>query len=180
MTSPREDETPTGIDELTEPALPTFCLPMVAMRHSDGGCHAIPESGVYAGVLCVGDTTITMSPVVVPDIHIKAVVLAVELASYDDQDGDPTCCVKLCYLARDGVVRSLVSHPIPVGCVFRLPIPREHVQPETLLATSVQVVLMDELLPDQEIELPEGVAPTGRRPVLFRGAWLEFPLACAE
>jgi len=181
MTAAAESEAQMGVEEMPRFSLPTFSLPLVMMRHTSGGCHAIPVSGVYAGVVCVGDTTITMSPVVVPGLALRAVVVAVELSSYDRQASNPTCCIKVSYLSRDGIIRNLVSAPIQVGAaVFRLEIPRDHVQPETLLATSVQIVLMDESLPGQEIDLPEGVESSGKRPVLFRGAWLEFPLACAE
>ena len=151
--------------------------PLTIMRLSEGSaCHFVPESGIYAGVICHSDTVITFNLVVVPRMHFSRVALAVEFTSYDSESPPPTCSLKVVYLGRDGKTRGLVTHPLPAdGEVVRVEIPAAHVRAETVLATAVKIVLMDEAKGDTTVDAPSGVRGSGKRPILVRGAWLEFP-----
>ena len=147
------------------------------MRYSDGTAREfVPASGIYAGVICYADTVLTFNPVVVPQMHLSRVVLAVEFTSFDEIDDPPTCALKVVYLSRDNKIRGLVTHPLPAdGDVARIEIPTRHVRPETVLATALKIVLMDAIPAVASVEVPSNVIGSGKRPVLVRGAWLEFP-----
>ena len=123
--------------------------PLTVMRLSEGlACHFVPEAGIYAGVLCYSDAILTFNPVVVPRMHLTRINLAVEFTSFDDIDSPPTACMKVVYLSRDGKTRGLVTHPVAAdGEVVRIEIPLRHVRAETVLATALKVVLMDEVPP---------------------------------
>jgi hypothetical protein len=151
--------------------------PLTVMRIAEStGCHFVPETGVYAGVLCYSDATLTFNPVVVPRMTLSRVVMAIEFTSFDSIDSPPTCSMKVVYLSRDGKTRGLVTHPVPAdGEVLRVEIPARHVRAETVLATALKVVLMDSLPADHNVVVPSGVQGSDKRPILVRGAWLEFP-----
>jgi hypothetical protein len=151
--------------------------PLTVMRLSEGdACHFVPEAGIYAGVLCYSDSILTFNPVVVPRMHLTRINVAIEFTSFDNIDSPPTASLKVIYLSRDGKTRGLVTHPVPAdGEVVRVEIPLRHVRAETVLATAVKVVLMDELPAGTSLETPSGVRSSGKRPILVRGAWLEFP-----
>lgn len=152
--------------------------PLTIMRVSEGGHHFVPESGIYAGVICFSDTVLTFNPVVVPKMHFSRVAVVVEFTSYDSESPPPTCSLKVVYLGRDGKTRGLVTHPLTAdGEVVRVEIPAGHVRAETVLATAVKIVLMDEAKGDTTVDVPSGVPRSGKRPVLVRGAWLEFPFS---
>lgn len=157
-------------------------IPLTVLRHTDGrACHFVPPSGLYIGLICYGDTTLTFSPVVVPDMNTRDVVFAIELTSCDRMDDDPTCSVKFIYLSQDGKSRGLVTPPVPAaGDVLRISVPTRHVRPGHVLAASAQITLMDQTPDGVSLEVPDGIESSGRRPVLVRGAWLEFPSGAAK
>jgi hypothetical protein len=171
-------EDPQGTEDQTVHAAPqrTGVVPLTVLRHTEGAaCHFVPPSGLYIGVLCYGDTTLTFSPVVVPAARLKSVALAVEITSCDREDESPTCSVKVVYLGRDGASRALVTPPLVAdGDVVRVSIPVKHVRAGTVLATALQIALMDDVSPDVTLDVPDGIVSSGRRPILVRGAWLEI------
>lgn len=151
--------------------------PLTVMRLAEGlARHFVSDAGVYVGVLCSDDTVITFNPIVVPKMHLTRINLAVEFTHFDEIDSPPTASLKVVYLSRDGKTRGLVTPPLAAdGKVVRVEIPLRHVRAETVLATALKVVLMDEVPADASVETPSDRRGSGRRPILVRGAWLEFP-----
>jgi len=151
--------------------------PLTIMRYTDeAACHFIPDSGVYIGVLCYSDTVLTFNPIVVPRMHLSRVYMAIEFASFDEIEAPPTCSLKAVFLGRDGKTRGLVTNPLPAdGGVARVEFSANLVRAETVLATALKVILMDHLPAGTTLDVPSGVQGSGRRPILVRGAWLEFP-----
>lgn len=122
------------------------------------------KTGLYLGVMVSGDGVISYSPINIPKMKYAAVNVCVEYTDYASDDKETICSLHLRYMDRLAKTRQLDT-PILVadGSVFTFTIP-------------VNSVLQDRIVP---ISLAVGLHSfddnNEKRPILVRGAWVEFP-----
>lgn len=130
-----------------------------------------PMTGLYVGTSVRNSGRIGFVSPVVPDMRFRNVRFVVELTDMDDIPEETMCVLHMVYLDMHGKARELYTPPlVACGDKYTFTIPGHHLRKEHVIAVSLKVTLMSEL---------NAVDETGEyrthRPVLIRGAWLEFP-----
>jgi hypothetical protein len=122
-----------------------------------------PVTGITVGVLFREDGTMGCHGVVVPDFAWKTVAVKVEFTSIDESDDDPSASITALYVAADATTHKLYTAPLSArGEVVQFQIPSEHLAKGSILSIAIGTTLTS--------FNEDG----SKRPVLIRGAWLEF------
>jgi hypothetical protein len=149
---------------------PVYSIPL-AVSHVSQGVRGLvqPTSGMHVGYLLEEDGVVGFQGVVCPDFEFTAAILRVEFTSVDTLPEDPSCSVSALYLDRAGKVHKQFTPPlVACGDLAEFHIPAGRLARSRVLTIATGFALTS-FMPQ------EGDEPARKRPILFRGAWLEFP-----
>lgn len=145
---------------------PTYVMPLVPASLAGPGARALFQPcGLLVGHLVEGHVTMGMAPVPVPDFQFTSCVARVEFTSIDDLPEAPAASVSIYYLDRAGRTHRLFTPPLyACGDLAEFEIPADRLARRRVLSTSIRF----------DLTSFDGGEPMKPRPILFRGAWLEF------
>lgn len=147
--------TPRQIDGVPH----VHALPLTPLRLSQGAEHVFTTHGLYLGVRVLEDATISFAPVPAPVMPFKRGIVRVEFTSDLEETEETVCELQVLYLTREP--KTLVAGSLPMiadGQWWGCPIPASVFRPRFVAPIALKVILLGE-----------------KRPVLVRGASIEFP-----
>jgi hypothetical protein len=123
-------------------------------------------TGLHVGILCHDDAQIAYHGVLVPDFQFMQAIVRVEFTHIDDIPDNATCSITLTHLDRNGKPhRQVTDILMACGEIASFYVPGIMLDRGTIFAAALAFVPMSFDTAD----------PPKKRPILVRGAWVEFP-----
>jgi len=181
---PLEIQPPTTIDEaqpIVRPRLracqvggipAVHVVDLMPIKLSVGVLPCLNEAtALYVGTTVQQSGYIAYLSPVIPKLQFKAIRVVVEFTDVDHQPDETLCKFTLRYLDQRGACNAQVTGDLMAcGDKFGWWVPAHHIKQEMVFPLTIMVELRS---PFEHVDATGALR--SHRPILIRGAWLEFP-----
>ena len=146
---------------------PVYSCPLSVVHATEGVSPLVQAATkLHVGFLVEADGYVSFGGVLVPDFQFRVAHLMVEFTSVDDEPEAPSCSISATYLDSVGKSHRLFTPPLlAAGDLAEFEVSQGRLARNRVLSLNVGFALTSFHADD----------PSKKRPILFRGAWLQFP-----